>query len=154
MYQTKFSFGTTSAIITNLSLISGLDTMTHPKLGIIGGILVIALADNISDSLGIHVYQESECITQREVWISTCTNFLARFFVSLTFILFVAILPIHWAVVCSIAWGLSLLGILSYSIAKGEEINPYRALLEHITIAIIVISLSHFIGQWAISKFR
>ena len=154
MYQTRFSFGTTSAIITSLSLISGLDTMAHPKLGIIGGIFVIALADNISDSLGIHIYQESECITQREVWLSTCTNFLARFFVSLTFILLVAILPMNWAVICSIVWGLSLLGILSYSIAKREELNPYRAMLEHITIAIVVITLSHFIGQWAISRFK
>ena len=153
LYQTKFSFGTTSAIITNLSLIAGLDTLAHPKLSIIGGILVIALADNISDSLGIHVYQESECIKQREVWISTCTNFLARFFVSMSFILLVAVLPIGWAVISSVVWGLSLLGVLSYSIAKGEEINPYRAMFEHIGIAIAVIVLSHIIGQWAISKF-
>jgi VIT1/CCC1 family predicted Fe2+/Mn2+ transporter len=154
MYQTKFSFGTTSAIITNLSLIVGLDTMAHPKLGIIGGILIIALADNISDSLGIHVYQESECITRREVWISTFTNFLARFLVSLTFILLVTILPINWAVTCAIIWGLTLLGILSYSIARAEEVNPYVAMFEHIAIAVIVIALSHIAGRWAIIHFR
>ena len=154
MYQTKFSFGTTSAIITNLSLIVGLDTMAHPKLGIIGGILIIALADNISDSLGIHVYQESECITRREVWISTFTNFLARFLVSLTFILLVTILPINWAVTCAIIWGLTLLGILSYSITRAEEVNPYVAMFEHIAIAVIVIALSHIAGRWAIIHFR
>lgn len=154
LYQTKFSFGTTSAIITNLSLIAGLDTMAHPRLGIIGGILVIALADNISDSLGIHVYQESECIKAKEVWVSTFTNFLARFFVSLTFILVVALLPINLAVPCSIIWGFTLLGVLSYSIARGEEVNPYIAMFEHITIAAVVITLSHLAGRWAISRFK
>lgn len=64
---TRFSFGATSAIITNLGIITGLDTMTNPKLSIIGALLVIALADNLSDSFGIHIYQESEHIGKKEV---------------------------------------------------------------------------------------
>ena len=46
--QTKFSFGATSAIITNLGLITGLDKLAHPQLSIITGILIIAVADNIA----------------------------------------------------------------------------------------------------------
>lgn len=151
--QTKFSFGTTSAIITNLGLITGLDTLAHPKLSIIGGILVIALADNISDSVGIHVYQESECIGEKEVWFSTITNFLARLLVSSTFILLVALLPINLAVSCSIAWGLTLLAMMSYTIAKGRKMNPLRAIFEHISIAVVVIIASHIIGKLFISRF-
>lgn len=153
LYQTKFSFGATSGIITNLALIAALDTLAHPKLSIIGGMLVIALADNISDSLGIHVYQESECIREKEVWLSTITNFLARIFVSLTFILLVATLPISLAVPCSIVWGLLLLSIMSHTIAKNSGANPFLAIFEHVSIAIIVIIASHLIGKWAISRF-
>jgi hypothetical protein len=56
---TRFSFGATSAIITNLGLIVGFDSLSNPKSSIIRSMLVIGIADNISDTLGMHVYQES-----------------------------------------------------------------------------------------------
>jgi len=55
-----FSFGLTSGIITTLGLIVGLHSGTHSALVIIGGILVIAVADAMSDALGIHVSEEFE----------------------------------------------------------------------------------------------
>jgi len=64
---TKFSFGSTSAIITNVALIMGLNSAKDAKLAIIGSLLVIALADNVSDSFGIHMYQESEGLSQKRV---------------------------------------------------------------------------------------
>ena len=76
---TKYSFGGTSAIITNLALIIGLNTAANAKLSIISGLLIIGLADNISDTLGIHIYQESEGKQTLNVWISTLTNFFSRF---------------------------------------------------------------------------
>ena len=153
-YQTKFSFGATSAIITNLGIITGLDTLAHPKLSIIVSILVVALADNIADSFGIHIYQESERIDNREIWFSTLSNFLTRIFLSLTFIILVAALPINLAVPCSICWGLALLAIMSYAIAKDRKVNPYPEIFKHIIIAIFVITSSHFIGRYIISKFK
>ena len=147
LYQTKFSFGATSAIITNLGLITGLDSLSHPKLSIIGGILVIALADNISDSVGIHIYQESECIPDKEVWFSTFSNFFTRILVSLTFIILVLVLPIRLAVFCSIIWGLLLLAFMSYTIAKDRAVKPYKAIFEHISIAIFVIIVSGLVGR-------
>ncbi len=152
--QTKFSFGATSAIITNLGLVTGLVTLAHPKLSIIGGILVIALADNIADSFGIHIYQESECIGIKEAWLSTLSNFISRIFVSLIFIVLVAVLPIKLAVLCSIIWGLSLLTVISYVIAKDRKVNPYQAIFEHISIAVVVITLSHFVGRGIIGRFK
>jgi VIT1/CCC1 family predicted Fe2+/Mn2+ transporter len=154
LYQTKFSFGATSGIITNLGIICGLWTGAHPKLAIIGAMLLIAIADNISDSVGIHIYQESELLNTREIWISTFTNFLARILVSLTFILLVIILPIKPAVICAISWGLLLLAILSYTIAKDEEVNPYLAMFEHVSIAVAIVILSNYIGGFVISKFK
>jgi len=152
--ETRFSFGATAAIITNLGLVAGLRTGEHAKVGIIAGMLVIALADNISDSMSIHIYQETECIETKEVWLSTFTNFLSRLLVSLTFILLVVSLPIKSAVVCSIIWGLLLLTMMSYAIAKDKKINPYLTILEHLAIAVAVIIVSDFAGRFLITKFK
>lgn len=54
-----FSFGLTSAAITTLGMIIGLDSAMHSKLVVIGGILSIAVADSFSDALGIHISEES-----------------------------------------------------------------------------------------------
>lgn len=152
--QTRFSFGATSAIITNLGIITGLDTLTHPKLSIIGALLVIALADNMSDSFGIHIYQESEHIGKKEVWLSTLTNFLTRLFVSSTFIILIIVLPIRLAAVCSVIWGLLILTVMTYTIAKQQKINPFSAIFVHLTIAVIVVVASNFIGAFVIARFQ
>ncbi len=119
-WQRRFSFGSTSAIITNLALMAGLHSGPNAKVSIMGGILVIALADNISDSFGIHIFQECERIDRFEVWISTAFNFMSRVIVSLTFIALMLILPLNAAILSSIVWGLLLLAVLSYLIAKNE----------------------------------
>jgi VIT1/CCC1 family predicted Fe2+/Mn2+ transporter len=152
-YQTRFSFGSSAALITNLGLITGLNSTNNAKFSIITSILVIAIADNISDSFGIHVYQESEHVNRREVWVSTATNFLARLLVSLVFVLLVALLPIGPAVVCSLVYGLLLLTFISYIIAKDEKVNPFLMIAEHLGIALVVILLSEFVGKWLLTVF-
>lgn len=152
--QTRFSFGATSALITNLGIITGLDTLAHPKISIIGALLVIALADNISDTFGIHIYQESEHLSKKEVWLSTLTNFLARLFVSLTFIAMIILLPIKLAVACSVIWGLLILTIMTYTIARQRKMSPYSAILVHIIIAVLVVVASNFIGAFLVSRFQ
>jgi len=154
LYETRFSFGATAAIITNLGLIAGLRTGVHAKISIIGAMLVIALADNISDSVGIHIYQESECLDIRETWVSTLTNFLTRVLVSLTFIFLVFFLPLKLAVWFSLIWGLLLLGFMSYKIAKDRGVNHYTAILEHVGIALLVILASNYAGKFIIGKFN
>lgn len=150
---TKYSFGSTSALITNLALIVGLDNASNAKLSIIGALLVIAVADNISDSLGIHIYKESESFKAKEVWISTFTYFFSRLFVSLVFVLFVAFLPLQTAVILSIAFGLLVLATISYAIAKNEGKNVYFSIVEHLVIASLVITISSFLGQWLVKFF-
>lgn len=64
-----FSFGLTSGIITTLGLMVGLHSGTHSKLVVIGGVLIIAIADAFSDALGIHVSEESENKhVTKEIW--------------------------------------------------------------------------------------
>ena len=152
--STKFSFGSTSAIITNIALIIGLDTATSSKLAIIGSLLVIALADNVSDSLGIHVYQESVGLSQRKVWVLTFTNFISRLIISLGFIFIILVFPLDLAVIFSIIYGLLILSIVTYLIALNRKVNPWRSIMEHLTIAIIIIFLSKFFGNTIVKFFK
>jgi VIT1/CCC1 family predicted Fe2+/Mn2+ transporter len=153
-HLTRFSFGATSAIVTSLAFIVGLSKNVNPKLTIIGSLLVIAIADNISDSLGIHIYQESDLKKPKDVRTSTFSNFLTRFLVILLFILMVAFLPIDYAVVFSVILGVSLLSVLSYFIAKEQKVNPYLAILQHVAIAIFVIIVSSFLSGWIMNIFK
>lgn len=149
----KFSFGTTSGIITSLALIVGLGGISNPKTGIIGALLLLAIADNISDSLGIHIYRESQAETKNTSNVHTASNFLARLAVTLTFVLLILFLPMDYALLASLFLGLFLLSMLSYIIAVQQKINPYLAILQHLGVAVAVLAASHFLGQIIISTF-
>ena len=150
---TNFSFGSTSAIITNISLIIGLGSTQVPKAGIIGGLLIIGIADNISDSLGIHIYKESELYCFRETFISTVLNFLTRFLISLTFVFIVVVLPVQHAQLVAAIWGLLILSGISCLIAKKNKQNALPETLKHIGIAILVIIASKLAGNFIYSHF-
>jgi VIT1/CCC1 family predicted Fe2+/Mn2+ transporter len=152
-YLSRFSFGVTSATVTGLAFIVGLSRNANPKLSIIGSLCVFAIADNISDSLGIHVFQESDLMELKAVRTSTFSNFLTRLLVTIVFILLVAFLPIEYAVISAIVWGISLLAVLSYFIAKEQKVNPYSAILQHVAIAVTVIIVSNFLGAWIMKIF-
>ena len=141
-----FSFGAVSAVITCLALITSFDTTKASKLCVIGSLCVIALADNISDTLGIHIYQEGEFSSFRKVWRGTVSNFVARVCVIFVFILFVLLLPPLVAVVCSIVYGFLILVIISYLVAQKRNVNPNMVIGEHILIAILVLAVSKYIA--------
>ena len=150
---TNFSFGGTSAIITNMSIIIGLGSVDIPKSAIVTSLLVIAIADNISDSLGIHIYRESESCGIRESFVSTASNFLTRLFISLVFILIIILLPILTAQLVSIIWGLLTLTVISYLIAKKNQQKPAVELIKHIGVAVLVIAASKYVGTLIHSHF-
>ena len=153
-HLTKFSFGTTSAIVTSLAFIIGLSESINSKLAIITSLLLFAIADNISDSLGLHIFQESDLKKPKVVSVSTFSNFFTRLLVVIIFILLVAFLPIDYAVIVSIIYGISLLSILSYFIAKEQKSNPYLSILGHVAIAILVIVISFFLREWIMNFFK
>ncbi len=144
-----FSFGLTSGIITTLGVIVGLHSSTHSALVVIGGILVIAIGDALSDALGIHISEESEVKhSTREIWESTISTFISKFIFALTFIIPVLLFPLSTAIMVSVIWGLSLIAIFSLYIAKQQNLKPYKVILEHLIIAIIVVVITHHVGDW------
>ena len=149
-----FSFGLTSGIITTLGLMIGLYSGTHSKLAVLGGILTIAIADAISDALGIHISEESENKhTAKEIWESTISTFFSKFIFASTFIIPVLLFELSTAIVVSVIWGLSLLSILSFSIAKKQKGKPWKAVAEHLIIAVVVIVVTYYVGDWVGATF-
>jgi len=149
-----FSFGLTSGIITTLGLMVGLHAGTHSKLVVLGGILTIAIADALSDALGIHISEESENKhSAKEIWEATGSTFFSKFIFALTFIVPVLLFELSTAIVISIIWGFSLLSILSFSIAKEQGTRPWRVVAEHLAVALVVIIITHYVGHWIASAF-
>ena len=152
--KTGFSFGLTSGIITTLGLMVGLHSGTRSRLVVIGGILIIAIADAFSDALGIHISEESENKhTTKEIWESTISTFLSKFVIALTFIIPLLLFQLSKAIIVSMVWGLSLLGIFSFYIAKEQKVKPWKVIVEHLLIALVVIIITHYIGDWIGSTF-
>jgi len=143
------SFGLTSAVITTLGLIVGLDASVHTKMAVLGGILIIAIADSFSDALGIHVSEESQNThTQTEIWKSTIATFISKFVFAMTFAVPVLFFPLEIAVIVDIIWGFLLLAVFSYYIGIKEQTNPWKVVLEHILIGVVVITITYFVGKW------
>ena len=145
-----FGFGLTSGIITTLGLIIGLSSGTNSKIVVLAGIFVIAIADALSDALGIHISEEagSKSTTPREVWESTISTFIFKFVFAMIFIIPVLLLTLQNAVLVSAVVGLILIAVFSYHIAKQNETNPTLAVAEHILITVVVIIATHFVGKW------
>lgn len=150
--RTGISFGMTSAVITTLGLMVGLHSGTGEKLIVLGGILTIAIADAFSDALGIHVSEESENVhTPRQIWGATIATFVTKFVFSLTFAIPILLLPLFTAIVVSVVWGLSIISVLSYFMAKAQGEHPWKIVGEHVMIAVVVIAITHWVGEWSAS---
>lgn len=147
-------FGATSGVITTLGLIVGLNAGTKSITAVLGGILVIAVADSMSDALGIHLAEEADPATDHEhVWQATITTFLTKLVFALSFAIPLLLLPLGPAVLASVVWGMLVIIVLSYFLARSQDESPSLIILEHLGIAILVVVLSHFIGVWVARTF-
>lgn len=147
-YLKGISFGLTSGIITTLGMMVGLHSGTHSQLAVLGGVLTIAVADAFSDALGIHISEESQNThTAKEVWESTLATFIAKFIFALTFVAPVLLFDLVTAIWVSIAWGLLLLGSISFWMARDQKEPAWHVIGEHWGIAILVIAVTHFVGE-------
>jgi len=149
----NYVFGSTAAIITNISLIVGLGSARAGKGPILGSLLTIALADNISDSLGIHLYKETEGLGQRLSAFATVLNFLARLIVCASFIGIVLAFSMRRAIPVAIVWGLLLLVLLSFLITRNNGTNSWSEIAKHILVAVVVIALSRWAGALIAEHF-
>ncbi len=152
--RTGVFFGATSGVITTVGLIVGLYAGTESVVAVLGGILVIAVADAMSDALGIHIAQEADPeSTSDHIWAATFSTFLTKFVVAISFAVPVMWLPLQTAVIVSMIWGLVVIALLSFFLARGQQNAALPVILEHLGIAIAVIVISHYIGGWVHTAF-
>jgi VIT1/CCC1 family predicted Fe2+/Mn2+ transporter len=152
--KTGLSFGFTSGIITTLGLMVGLHAGTNSRMVVIGGIITIAIADAFSDALGIHVSEEFENKhSMKEVWESTLATFLSKFIFALMFIVPVFLFELSTAIIISVVFGLSILGFISYNLTKDTR-ERWKVVLEHIIIALAVVIITHYVGDWVSITFK
>lgn len=152
---TGLSFGLTSGVITTLGLIVGLNAGTSSKIVVIGAIITIAIADAFSDALGIHISQESQNrYSDKSIWEATIVTFFSKFIFALTFIFPVIFFELSKAILISILWGLLVLSAFSYIIAKAQRKTSWKVVTEHLTIGLIVVFISNFVGGWIARIFR
>lgn len=143
-----FGFGFTSGIITTLGLMVGLNYSTGSRSVVLGGILLIAVADSLSDAFGMHISEEAEIVhTAKEIWLSTLATFLSKLFFALTFAVPILLLALNLAVIVNIIWGLVLIASFSFYIARQEKLPSHRVILEHLGIAILVVVLTRYLGE-------
>ena len=152
--RTGIFFGATSGVITTVGLLTGLNAGTNSLAAVLGGILVIAVADAMSDALGIHLSEEADPDKPHsQVWAATIFTFLTKFIFASSFARPLLLLPLQQAVVVSIAWGMTVISVLSYVLAKAQHERPLPIILEHLGIALAVVVLSHLIGAWVGATF-
>lgn len=152
--RTGLYFGATSGVITTIGLITGLNAGTGSVAAVLGGIFVIAIADAMSDALGIHLAEEADPKTDHgHVWAATISTFFNKFIFALSFAVPLLLLPLEQAVIASLVWGMLVIIVLSYFLAKAQKASPAMIIGEHLGIAITVVVLSHLIGLWVSRTF-
>ena len=147
------SFGGTAAIVTSMGLILGLDAAASSAQSIVSALLIVALADNLSDSLSVHVYQEAEKLESREAFRSTLANFVTRLLVASSFVVLVIALPRDLLATATVAWGFLLLGLLTFRIARARGARVDKEIAKHVVIAAIVLVISRWLGTWIAESF-
>lgn len=144
-----FSFGLTSGVITTLGLIIGLWATTESKFIVAGGIFIIAIADALSDSMGIHVAEESRHkASEKHIWETTFSAFFSKLIFTLSFAIPVFLLNLKLAMIISLVWGLFLISGLSFYISKKGKISKLKVIAEHVILTVFVVLASYGIGKF------
>lgn len=141
----RFAFGATAAVMTSMALIAGLGSANSTRTSIVTGLLILGIADNLSDTLGIHIHEESGSQNPRVFGLSI-SNYFTRLAVVCSFIVLVLLLSADVARIAAVVWGVILLSVLTYFIARAREVHPVPEIAKHLAVAAGIIVLSQLIG--------
>jgi hypothetical protein len=146
-FKKGIGFGLSSAVIATLAIIVGMHSGTDLKHVVVSAVLVIAFADSLADSLAVLLSEkEDKNTTAKEVWLTTITAFLSKLIFALTFLIAIFIFNLHLAIWVDIIYGLTILAVYSFNIAKSTNKGILKTISLHILLAIVVIAASHGIG--------
>tara|TARA_Y100000310_G_C20702951_1_gene831781 strand:- start:3059 stop:3553 length:495 start_codon:yes stop_codon:yes gene_type:complete len=140
-------FGVTSGVITTLGMMVGLDAGTSSSLAVIVGVFSVAIADALSDAMGMHTAEEVNQVSKKALWETTFSTFLSKLIFTLTFAIPVLLFELKTAILISIIWGAILIGSFSYYIATIQKKDPGKLITIHLFVTLLVIILTYFIGK-------
>jgi len=149
-------FGLTSGIITTLGMMVGLNASTHSRVAVLGGILLIAIGDSLSDAMAVHVSEEAvreKGEGLRGVWISTLSTLIFKVLFASIFVIPVLLLPLEMAIFVSIVIGILLISLFSYIFAIKQNVRPIHVVFEHLVITCLVILLTYLVGTFVNNYF-
>ena len=106
------------------------------------GLLIVSLADNLTDSLSIHIYQESEKFEER----ASLGIFATRFIVAVSFLAMALSFLDRPLVLTALGWGVILLAGLTWLIARSRGANVLSEIVKHLGVAAVVVAASLGIG--------
>lgn len=66
----------------------------------------------------------------------------------LTFVLIVVLFRTHVAAIGGIVWGMLLLTVLNYILARHRKVGAMSELAKHLAVALVIIFVSKGIGHW------
>lgn len=130
-----------------MGIIAGLSQGTDLKMVVVASLLTFAIADNISDALGVHIYKESEGASKKATLKATFGNFFTRLGIVISFIILVLVLDGKALTAVSYTWGLGLLAFISYRISQIKKSDPKREIFWHLVVSVAVIVGSSIIGS-------
>ena len=91
MFDRGQLFGITNGVITMLALITGLYATRVPKVGIIGAILSLLIADPLCDAYSMYIAEKG--VGNKEAFITGRNAFLYQFILQFLFLSIVIISP-------------------------------------------------------------
>lgn len=148
-FRVGFSFGLTSGVITTLGLMVGLNSGTHSRVAVIGGVLTMAIADSFSDALGILFSEESENKHPgREIWLATVSTYLSKLFFIAIFAIPLFLFELQKAIWFNLIMGFLILSLLCLKIAKQEKKPVWKVISGHLLVTLLVILIINYLGHW------
>jgi hypothetical protein len=91
--------GFASGIITALGLMVGLQSGTQSQHAVLGGIIILALADAFSDGYGEYLAERTENIQSTwQVWKASLVAFSSVFFCIVQFIIPILFINLEYAI--------------------------------------------------------
>lgn len=142
-------FGITSGVLTTTGLLVGVNAATESRLAVVSSILVIAMADSLSDSFGMYLSKLGERgNTPIEAVRYAFGTFAGKFMLPLTFALpfLFPVFSLPTAVIIDLAWGAVVLSVLSVEQALVSQKPVLRIVCRNIGLAILIVCLSTLIG--------
>ena len=130
-----------------MGMIIGFVTAGISRPTIVGGLLIVGLADNQTDLLSIYIYQETEKFEERAAFRATLGNFATRFIVAVSFVAMALSFLDRTLVLTALGWGVILLAGLTWLVAKKSRGEWLSEIVKHLGVAAVVIAASLGIGH-------